>query len=225
MGKLCEVAGRQDVVAAAYASTKTREAVELAKVGRCARCATFPVPVEAVTKVVSRTFTGFDSWKATAEGGLCTSCAWAYRNPDLRRSMHVVTTRPAMRAVTAADLERILSRPLEPNTAVVVPLRPGRKHILPHARWGGIAVEDMCLPWTLRDVAAVTAMRRLRELGFGARMLAEPAAPYPVLATIAPRRWPAVFADWDRLAPYRQIGQWWELALRATVSASVKGTK
>ncbi|MEU2007048.1 hypothetical protein ACH47B_38240 [Rhodococcus sp. NPDC019627] len=118
-----------------------------------------------------------------------------------------------------------MSRPLEPDTAVVVPLRPGRKHILPHARWGGIAVEDTCLPWTARDVAAVTAMRRLRALGFGARMLAEPAAPYPVLARIAPRRWPAVFADWDRLAPYRQVGQWWELALRATVSASAKGMK
>ena len=83
-------------------------------------------------------------------------------------------------------------------------------------------VDDTCLPWTARDVAAVTAMRRLRARGFGARMLAEPAAPYPVLATIVSRRWPAVFADWDRLAPYRQIGQWWELALRATVSASAK---
>ncbi|WP_256974163.1 hypothetical protein [Rhodococcus sp. NCIMB 12038] len=86
-------------------------------------------------------------------------------------------------------------------------------------------VDDMCLPWTSRDVVAVTAMRQLRALGFGARMLAEPAAPYPVLAKISPGRWPAVFADWDRLAPYRQIGQWWELALQATLSASAKGTK
>ncbi|MFD7011832.1 hypothetical protein [Rhodococcus jostii] len=222
MEKLYEVAFRQDVVAAAFASTKTRAAAEPARVGRCGRCAASPVPVEAVTKMVSRTFTGYDCWKAPAEGGLCTSCAWAYQHPDLRRRMHVVTTRPAMRAVTTADLERILSRPLEPDTAVVVPLRPGRKHILPHARWGGIAVEDTCLPWTARDVAAAAAMRRLRALGFGARMLAEPAAPYPVLAQVAPRRWPAVLTDWDRLAPYRQIGQWWELALRATLSASAK---
>ncbi|MGV9868213.1 hypothetical protein [Rhodococcus koreensis] len=225
MGKLCEPACRQDVVAAAFASTTMRKVVEPAWVGRCARCAASPVPVEAVTTVVSRTFTGYDCWKAPAEGGLCAACAWAYRHPDLRRRMHVVTTRPAMRAVTAADLRRILLRPLEPDTAVVVPLRPGRKHILPHARWGSVAVEDTSLPWTGRDVAAAAAMRRLRALGFGARMLAEPAAPYPVLAQVAPRRWPAVFADWDRLAPYRRIGQWWELVLRATVAASARAAK
>ncbi|UGQ55731.1 hypothetical protein LRL17_33145 (plasmid) [Rhodococcus qingshengii] len=219
--KLQEVTSCVEVVEAAFASTsastnRSSEKDSLQR-GRCARCAKADTPIEPARSAISRTFTAFDSWKAPTEKGLCAPCRWAYQTPELRTRMHLITTAPAMTELTQPRLARTLSAPLTSEIALVVPLRrPARKHILPHARWGGVAVEDTCLPWSDRDVAAAAAMRRLRSHGFGERMLGESAAPYAVLRTVPARRWPAIFEDWDHLSAYRHVDRWWALALLAT---------
>ena len=215
--KLQEVTSCVEVVEAAFASTNRSSEKDSLQRGRCARCAKADTPIEPARSAISRTFTAFDLWKAPTEKGLCAPCRWAYQTPELRTRMHLITTAPAMTELTQPRLARTLSAPLTSEIALVVPLRrPARKHILPHARWGAVAVEDTCLPWSDRDVAAAAAMRRLRSHGFGERMLGESAAPYAVLRTVPARRWPAIFEDWDHLSPYRHVDRWWALALLAT---------
>jgi hypothetical protein len=40
-----------------------------------------------------------------------------------------------------------------------VPLRPGRKHLLPTATWGHVTVDDAQLPWSTTDTARLAATR------------------------------------------------------------------
>lgn len=192
---------------------------------RCARCAATSVTVSPASAAVSRTFTGFDSWKCPAERGLCAPCVWAYRTPAWRRDIHRVTTDPGVDRLSPVKLGQILSAPLSVEVAVIVPLRPGRKHVLPHARWGEVAVDDVSLPWRSSDVALFAAVRRLRSAGFGVRDLREPSPPFQRMQTIAGRRWPAVLSDWEILAPMRPMSVWWELAMRASTPKQSGGAR
>lgn len=210
-------APRRDVASTAFAATGV--AVEPGR-SRCARCVAEDVAVTPVSSVVSRSFTGFDGWGAPAEPGLCGACTWLYRTEHWRRRMHVVRAAgtPTVSAVTPRGLHRLLSRPLADDWAVVVPLRPGRKHVLPHARWGMVAVDDGSFVWRNADVAALAAVSRLRLLGFGVRALSEPAPAWVVLRGVPEARWSSVLEDWEVLASRRGFPMWWELAMRASAT-------
>lgn len=209
---------RWDVVSTAFAATGAT--VEPGD-ARCARCATDGVATTPTTAVVSRSFTGYDDWAAPAEAGLCRACAWSYRAGQWRRRMHVVRSAPTptVTVMSPRGLQRLLSRPLANDTAVVVPLRPGRKHVLPHAQWGTVAVDDGTLAWVEADVAALAAMIRLRLLGFGAAALSDPAPPWRFLRGVPDARWSSVLADWEILGRRRGFPMWWDLAVRASTPA------
>jgi hypothetical protein len=119
-----------------------------------------------------------------------------------------------------ADVAAMLQEALAPDVALAVPLRPGRKHVLPAAAWGRVTTGDACLSWTCADAARLAVMARLRRQGFGSRMLAAPAPAFGVLRRLAPDHWPQVTRDWEALRPWRERRPWLDLALRLPAPAA-----
>lgn len=209
-----------DVLTAAWLGAGAPARLPAGPAGQCARCAATG-PLTPTRRAVSASFTGYDSWAHPAGGGLCPPCAWAYTTLSLRRVPHLVRRSPAtLTPVSGPDVAALLrTGPLSSDLAVVVPLRPGRKHLLPAATWGQVTVDDARLSWTDADARRLHAVTRLRAQGFGTRMLTAPAPPFRVLHQLPASAWPAVAADWAALTPWRvPPGPWLALALHVTVA-------
>lgn len=205
-----------DVLTAAYAASGT-SAPETTTSARCARCGITSDQLTRTTQVVSKLFTAFDGWHDATGRGMCPACTWAHTAPELRQHPHLVTTAGTARQLTRTELEhQLLAGPMPSHQALVVPLRPGRKHLLPEASWGHVTTDDARLPWTAGDITRLEALLRLRAAGFGSRMLTADAPPWPVFGRLTPEQWPPVLADWATLAPWRLRRPWLALALHAT---------
>lgn len=214
-----EFATGQDVVWVAYTAAEgvPETATPTDRAAGCARCGRATTEMTPAGKVVSRRFTGFESWTNLSGRCLCAVCVWVYRHKPPRTDAHIVTRGPmTLRAANPALLHQVFSAPVDANTAVIVPLRPGRKHLLPDARWGQVTVDDTSLAWTAADAARLEVLRRLRACGFSERMLRDDSPAYPVLRRVAAEQWPQVFDDWNHLAPWRHADPWWQVGLRAT---------
>ncbi|MGV9867244.1 hypothetical protein [Rhodococcus koreensis] len=208
-----------DVAWAAYTAAEgVPEIVEPAgRAAGCARCARTTAVMIPVGQVISRRFTGFESWTNLAGRRLCQVCVWLYRHRPLRTDAHIVTRDPVtLRSANPALLHQVLSTPVDADIAVIVPLRPGRKHLLPDARWGQVNVDDTSLTWTAADADRLQVMRRLRAHGFSETLLRDHSPAYPVLSRAAADQWPQIFDDWSRLDPWRQAGPWFDVGLRAS---------
>lgn len=191
--------------------------------GVCARCR-LPAVLVATAVVVSKNFTGYDGWAAPGRGGLCPACTWAYTEPALRAQAHVVHREgPHLIALQRPGLaEALLHGAMTAGCALVVPLRPGRKHVLTTAVWGRVATEGGAMPWRAGDAARLAVVARLRAAGFGPRMIRQVAPAYPVLSALPAGSVGAVLADWAALAPWRGGGAWLELALHATIVEALR---
>lgn len=205
------------VLAAAWAAAGSPAAAGTMD-GACARCgaAARLVPVRTA---VSKQFTAFDRWADPCGAGLCAGCAWGYTTAALRAGAHLVTRLPpTLTAVGRAGAAgRLLAGPLRPDAALIVPLRPGRKHLLPDAPWGRVAVDDAAVPWSAGDARRLRAVRELRGLGFGSRMLAAAAPAFQVLARLPAARYGEVLGLWAELDPWRVPGSpWLGLAIHIT---------
>jgi hypothetical protein len=171
--------------------------------------------------VVSRKFTGWDGWADLSSRGLCPPCTWAYRTKALRTSPAVIqATPPRLDQPALAGVAAMLATSLPPRTAVLIPLQPGRKHLLPSAAWGTITTGDATFGWTTGDAVRLHALARLRRDGFGTRMLAGPAPAYPVLRRLPATRQGPVLDDWAALRPWRERRPWLTLALCLTMPAA-----
>lgn len=192
--------------------------------GTCARCAAGSVEITRVTGAISKLFTAFDGWHYPTLPGLCHACAWAYRTPCLRRSPHLVSAATGQLAeIAASKVTSVLAGgPLAHTTALVVPLRPGRKHLLPEARWGAITTDHATIPWSRADAGRMTALQRLRDHGFGTRMLTQPAPTWQVLRRQPLPQWAHIVDDWRRLDPWRQRRPWLALALHITTPTATR---
>ncbi|MBC2644676.1 MULTISPECIES: hypothetical protein [unclassified Rhodococcus (in: high G+C Gram-positive bacteria)] len=214
------IAAPIDVVWAAYTTAVGIPDVAGApdtRAARCARCGLTTAVMSPGGQVVSRRFTGYESWTNLAGRRLCEVCVWGYRHRSLRTGAHIVTRGPVtLTPANPALLHQVLSTTIDPDTAVIVPLRPGRKHLLPDARWGTVTADDAQLSWTSADAHRLAVMRRLRGHGFTETMLGDDAPSYPVLSRVAADQWPQVFDDWNHLALWRQARPWFEVGLRAT---------
>lgn len=209
-----------DVLTAAWLAAGARPAPALTRAGRCARCSTL-AELTAVRSAISKTFTGFEGWGDPGGTGLCGACAWAYTTPQLRAEPHLVTRQPVgLRRLQRTDIRAVLlTGALDPCLALVVPLRPGRKHVVPTARWGRVTVDDAVLPWGDSDAARLGELIELRGRGFGSRMLTEPAPSYHVLRRLPPDQWQPTMRAWQQLAPWRAPDSpWLPLALHVTTS-------
>lgn len=170
---------------------------------------------------MSKNFTGYDGWHRPGRPGTCAACSWAYTTTILRSAPHVIgpSTSLMVDAPTVRDLLTVGGLSL--SCAVIYPLRPGRKHLLPAARWGAVTIDDVTLPWSGADAARLRLVVQLREHGFSGPALQQPAPPYAQLRTITPDRWSEVLAAWEQLQPWRQastgtIGSWLDLAVHLT---------
>ncbi len=187
--------------------------------GPCARCGRESPGNISVRSVVSRTFTAFDGWSSPAAQGMCQVCAWVYRTSALRLNIQLVgACPPTLKTLTSRQLGARLQKPLTSAHALVVPVGMRRKHLLPHARWGEISVDDISLSWTKQDVHTLAAMRRLRADGFGERMLAASAPQFAMMRRLPAARWTGLLEDWAELDRWRAAPPWWELGLRASSS-------
>jgi len=209
-----------NVLTTAHTATRRRPAPtgSCTDPGTCARCATASSELATTRTVVSKTFTGFDGWADPSSGGLCPPCTWAYRTPVLRQVPHEITTHPSCRALTRPRLRALLAHPVPTTTALVVPLRPGRKHLLPTAQWGRVTTDDATLTWTDADADRLGVMATLRAQGFGPRMLLAPAPAWPVLVKLPPRQRLLTQQDWSLLTPWRRARPWFDLAVHASAS-------
>lgn len=209
------------VLAAAWAGAGQPRPVPCPVDGRCARCG-ISGPVAPLRTVVSKVFTAFDDWAEPAGVGMCATCAWGYADPALRTKAHLVTADPVtFHPCSPAELYQVLSTgALHPGTAVVVPLRPGRKHLLPSSTWGQVTVDDARLPWTTQDAHLLRLVAELRSDGFGSRMLTCPAPPFTALRRLPAARWGDVMERWRELEPWRTpASPWLPLALHLTLPA------
>lgn len=208
-----------DVLHAAWiAAGEPHIAGDRAGVGRCGRCAAADTTLLPAASAVSKVFTAWDQWRNPNAPGLCNACTWGYRHSPLRTHVHLVTTEPRLACLSSAEVYHALAVPLPPDTAVILPLRPGRKHLLPQAQWGRVNVDDAALSWTSADVERLAAVRRLRRHGVGSRMLTEAAPPFGVMRRVGPPQHAALLADWDLLAPWRRRPLWLNVALRCTTT-------
>ena len=206
-----------DVLTTAWLSRGAPRTVGRSLDGSCARCGRDDLDLITVDAVVSRVFTGFDGWRDPCGLGLCPACSWGYRAPELRTVNHLVTADPpSLKQLDVTALGDLLTTPLRADVAVVVPLRPVRKHLFPTAVWGRVTVDDAHLPWTTADTVRLAAMHRLRAAGFGSRMLAEPAPPWPMLRRLPAGQWVQTLDDWRALGPWRSRRPWFDLAVRAS---------
>lgn len=186
--------------------------------GRCARCSDTDGAGAPAGTVVSGVFTSHDSWHDPTGAWLCAACVWGYRTSRLRLVPHLVTADPpGLDALTfAAVAERLTRGPVAAGSALTVPLRPGRKHLMPAACWGRVTVDDTALAWTVADAARLAATIRLRTAGFTSRQLAQPAPAWPVLRRLTGALRADVATDWEALRPWRTSPPWLNLAVAVT---------
>lgn len=205
-----------DVLTAAWSAAAPATDVSAIH-GPCARCSS-PGAAIATRSVVSKTFTGYASWVNPSGPSICARCAWAYQTPQLRLNPHLVTGRPSLTPLTRPALAALLAGgQLDVTTALIVPLRPGRKHLIPEAGWGRITLDDVQLPWTGHDATRLNIVIDLRSLGFGSRMLTATAPPWLVLRRLPATSWGQIMHSWQQLQPWRTpASPWLALALHAT---------
>lgn len=203
-----------DVVNVAWQAAGQPKVLPVSEAGLCARCGLVD-HLTPVRHVVSRNFAGFDSWCYPWRDGICPACCWAYRTPLLRTVPHLIVRYPAMVVSLAGrELRATLARPLTSASAIVLPLRPGRKHVISGAAWGHIATDNDLLPWTEDDAARLDLVDQLRTAGFTDRSLFEPAPPYPLLRALPTDQIPDILNWWDQLEQWRHNPVWLQVALK-----------
>lgn len=184
--------------------------------GRCGRrgCATVPC-----RQVISRKFTAFDDWISPG-GELCQVCAWGLSEAGLR-STTVAIEDGLVRELDGAGLAALLSRPIDEKTAVVLPLRPGRKHLLPAARWGHVVVDDVAVRWGGAEVVLRAEMAWLRARDFSVAMIQDCSPDIGLLRRIPTHEMPDVLEALERVRRWRNSPHW-QIAVRASTSSSTR---
>ncbi len=198
-----------------------RPAVKVRSVGSCARCGDI-TGLGPVRDAISKTFTAFDGWCNPNGRGLCPPCSWGYATVGLRQAPRLVSRRPIGFEVLTrpATLAILTGGAIGKDVALTVPLRPGRKHLMPEATWGGVRVDDGHLTWREQDARMLRVVVELRSLGFGSRMLTQPAPPFSALTRLPPQTWQSVINMWEELAVWRTADNPW-LPLAVHVSTPV----
>lgn len=197
-----------DPVQVAYQQHGTAHATKETRLGECRRCGTRDHLVP-VSSVVSAKFTGFDS---LGHGdGLCPICAWAYSATTRRLTLAISPS-----AAIVLDSVGLFDQLLRPTVsiALVVPLS-GRKHVLPHAQWGTVRVDDINLVWRASDINRLRIVAELRSRGAPTSTLTDPCPSWRWLRTQPEATWTATQQQWRLLTCWRATPHL-QLAIKAT---------
>lgn len=185
--------------------------------GTCARCGTTG-KVVALGTVVSKNYTDFEGWIDATSKAVCSTCSWALSNGDLRRVPHIVQPGVCSSADLAEVRDLLAAGELPADAAVIVPLRPGRKHLLPRARWGCVTSDDLTMRWSAQDAHRLRQMAQLRAWGFTTVELKAAAAPFEAIRRVDVNLWSLVLDTWEDLAPWRQGRRpWMSLGLKVSI--------
>lgn len=183
----------------------------------CARCACAAATTK-VSEVVSRKFTAWDTWADPASPRLCSACTWGYRTTQLRAETFLVTRPPrgpGCQPLTPPDLlEVLLEGPVPSDCLISLPLRAGRRHVLPTARFGQVCLDGTNLSWSTGDARRLQLVAHLRSEGVPWTAFTEPAPPWRALRQCNDPN--QMLHSWDELAAWRQSGLWLQTALAAT---------
>lgn len=178
--------------------------------GTCCRCGQHS-PLLPVAAVVSAKFTGYDTLGPGQ--GFCQVCAWSHSATARKFTMGI--NRTTARVLDAAALfDALLAH--DHSTAIVVPIS-GRKHVLPHAQWGTIRVDDINLAWRPPDTIRLQALADLRRRGAPTRALSEATPTWAWLKTQPKTTWSSTQQQWELLAPWRST-PYLALAMKATTA-------
>ena len=184
---------------------------------RCARCGRDGAATPT-GQVVSRSFTAYDSWQDPSGDLVCPVCVWGHLGVGVRNDIrHVHRDPPRDRVMSTHDaFDLLATEPIPPGQAVVIPLRPRRKHILPQAIWGRVMADDVGITWVRADTKRLATVRDLRESGVTPAQLYAPAPPHHVV-NAAGSKAADVLAAWTALRPWRSPrNPWMAAAIRVT---------
>lgn len=170
-------------------------------------------------QVISRRFTAYDDWIQPG-GELCQVCAWGLAGTGLRSSILQISL-SQLRELDGSTLADLLGRPVDENTAVILPLRPGRKHLLPSARWGHVVVDDVAVRWGGAEVVLRAEMAWLRARGLSVSMIYDGNPDAGILRRVPTDELPDVLESLERVRHWRRSPQW-QIAVRASTSSSTR---
>ncbi|MFV8161102.1 hypothetical protein ACNQVK_03020 [Mycobacterium sp. 134] len=106
----------------------------------------------------------------------------------------------------------LLAGPLTTSAAVVFPTSR-RRHILPAAKWGCLAVDGLVLRWDTRAAERLRDVAWLRgEIGATWPQLGQPAPPARLLTSRPSDRWAPIMRAWEQLADWRSVPPLWDAA-------------
>lgn len=188
--------------------------------GRCARCAT-RARVVPTRVAVSSVFIGFDGWGRPVRAwpvravrlGLPDRAAAHSPAPDRRSPQPPPAAQAAPRRGLRAARRRPARRPHRAGGAAAAwPQAP----VLPRGLGPG-HLDDLRLPWSVRDAHLLRLVADLRGRGFGTRMLTRAAPPFPPLRRLPTADWAYVMRAWAWLDRWRtHSSSWLDLALHIT---------
>lgn len=168
----------------------------------CARCA-HPDATTPVKDCISRSFTGYDTWRSPMSPVLCAACAWCYRTPGVRSMVLLVGDRGWARQLTRPQACRVLLRGLGEHQSLVLPLR-GRKHLLAQAGWGAVSSEAGTVVWGPVEAALLADVVTARAAGASGKDLASATVPWPLMVGLSPSARVELMGLWSRLEPLRR---------------------
>lgn len=191
-------------------------------VDRCGRCQLIE-SLTAYKDIISNNFTGWGAIDPSANG-LCESCSWGYRDPQLRTTSIIVQSDGVAVFATQDQLKSLLLMSLAPDLAISIPYA-GKKHLLPSAEWGMVVSDDGPLAWRSTEAHLIEIISKLRLFGIYESEFMEPAPPYRAVAAIA-QDTDGMIELLDLWAELRfwQNGPHIKIAIRATRSHFVRET-
>jgi hypothetical protein len=179
--------------------------------GRCGRCGENG-PTVTSSRIISEKFTGFDAWPFGSRR-LCVACAWVYSRQPTTQPALLITTTTVTEYHDGAALADVLTVDELPNTHAVILPTARRRHILPTAQWGHLAIDGLVVRWDTSAATRLTDLAWLRATaGATWPQLSQPAPPARLLTAQPADRWPHILAAWSQLQPWRCVPALWAAA-------------
>lgn len=186
--------------------------------GFCGSCGV-ETDVALAQKIFTRRFGSWDSIATSSDANkrfICLPCGWAWRSKEL---MHISTiiNRETLDVIhpTGERLREFLAGPIPETTAVLVPTS-GKKALAGLAQWGRLTTDSGPQMWRPRHHRALTALIRLKALGFSERDLAETHPPFVVRQTLDAADWATVDQLWAVIAPHQGDRNFYPALLKLT---------